>query len=101
MKRSRHDHKINQVNIAKLKIYLGRYLKKVKKGEEVIVLDHQHPVAKLIPYQESKKPQVEIIPAKEDFRKIEEYWSKKSSPEKATKLTKSILEYLREDRDSR
>lgn len=40
-----------KVNISSLKTFLGKYLKKVRSGEEVIVLDRQQPIAKLISYK--------------------------------------------------
>ncbi|MBI3535199.1 MAG: type II toxin-antitoxin system Phd/YefM family antitoxin [Deltaproteobacteria bacterium] len=89
------------MNIAKLKIYLGKYLKKVKQGAEVIVLDHQHPVAKLVPYYEKKKINVEIIHPKKNLKVVIQDWLERSPQAKATQLSKSSLEYLLEDREER
>jgi prevent-host-death family protein len=62
MKRSRINKKETIVNIATLKAKLAKYLRFVKSGEEVVVLDHKMPVAKIIPFEtnaplESIKPQ--------------------------------------------
>lgn len=36
--------------VSRLKASLSEYLAKVKKGEEVVVTDRGHPVAKLVPF---------------------------------------------------
>lgn len=41
------------VSVANLKTELSRYLRTVRDGEEVVVASHNHPVAKLVPYQET------------------------------------------------
>lgn len=40
------------VNVAKLKNQLSRYLGLTKKGHEVIVVEHNRPIAKVIPFSE-------------------------------------------------
>ena len=37
------------ISISKLKTYLSSELKKVQNGTRIVVLDHKHPVAELIP----------------------------------------------------
>ena len=41
---------VKTVNIAELKNNLSLYLKKVRRGEEIIVRDRNLPVAKLVPW---------------------------------------------------
>lgn len=41
-----------QANIATLKNNLSRYLKTVQAGTEVVVLDRERPIARLVPYRE-------------------------------------------------
>lgn len=53
----------SEVSIGNLKNKLSAYLKKVKVGGEVIVTDHNHPVAKIIPF-DSYSDELKIIPAK-------------------------------------
>ena len=43
---------LKTVNLATLKAELSRYVRAARAGEEVIVLDRQTPVAKLVPYRE-------------------------------------------------
>ena len=37
------------ISISNLKTHLSSELKKVKNGTHIVILDHKHPVAKLIP----------------------------------------------------
>lgn len=46
------------VNVATLKEKLSHYLGLVKKGEEVVVTSHRHPVARILP---SEAPAARII----------------------------------------
>jgi prevent-host-death family protein len=40
------------ISVSKLKAHLSAELKEVKNGSRIIVLDHNHPVAMLIPYED-------------------------------------------------
>jgi prevent-host-death family protein len=40
-----------QTNISTVKSQLSSYLERVKGGEEVVIADRNHPVAKLVPYR--------------------------------------------------
>ena len=63
---------MKSVSIATLKNNLSRYLATVKKGQELVITSHRHPVARLSPME--KGPQdLKIIPAKKpvsSLRKI-------------------------------
>jgi antitoxin (DNA-binding transcriptional repressor) of toxin-antitoxin stability system len=37
------------ISISKLKTHLSAELKKVQKGTSIVILDHKHPVARLVP----------------------------------------------------
>lgn len=39
------------VAVAELKTKLSGYLRRVQKGEEVVITSHRHPVARLVPYE--------------------------------------------------
>jgi len=39
------------ISISKLKSHLSAELKKVRKGTKIVVLDHRHPVAQLVPIE--------------------------------------------------
>jgi len=51
------------VSVATLKSNLSGYLAAVKKGKELIITSHRHPVARLLPVQK-KTDDLKIIPAK-------------------------------------
>jgi len=39
------------ISVSNLKTHLSAELKKVKAGEPVVVLDHKHPVAMVVPFE--------------------------------------------------
>jgi prevent-host-death family protein len=54
---------MKSVSVAKLKSNLSQYLNAVKRGTEIIVTSHRHPVARLVPLAKGS-PAVEIIAAR-------------------------------------
>lgn len=95
----RSSKKPLQANIATLKVHLGRYLKLVRKGMEVIVRDRQTPVAKLVPFHTDTS--LVIRPVRVAWTKIVAMMRKHDLQIKPTKLGKSSLQYLTEDRESK
>ena len=61
----RYDHNLvmKSVSVAKLKSNLSQYLNVVKKGTEIIVTSHRHPVARLTPLAKENTA-IEIIAAR-------------------------------------
>ena len=57
---------MKSVNIARLKAELARYLRAVKDGEEVIVLDRQTPIARIVPYRAETRVEIETRKPLED-----------------------------------
>jgi len=60
------------VSVATLKKNLSLYLATVKKGQELIITSHRHPVARLLPVEKAPRD-LKIIPAKKpasSLRKI-------------------------------
>jgi prevent-host-death family protein len=51
------------VSVATLKSNLSRYLAVVKKGKELIITSHRHPVARLSPLEKTRAD-LKIIPAR-------------------------------------
>jgi prevent-host-death family protein len=49
---SSHNMAMKSVGIAELKARLSEYLRAVRRGETIAVLDHQTPVAQIIPVRE-------------------------------------------------
>jgi prevent-host-death family protein len=54
---------MESVSVAKLKSKLSHYLNMVKKGSEIVVTSHRHPIARLAPL-EKRRSALEILPAK-------------------------------------
>ncbi|MBI4042702.1 MAG: type II toxin-antitoxin system prevent-host-death family antitoxin [Deltaproteobacteria bacterium] len=46
---------MKKVKIGELKNRLSAFLNLVRKGEEVVVTDRDHPIARMIPFQEKKE----------------------------------------------
>jgi prevent-host-death family protein len=44
-----------KVGVARLKAELSGYLKKVRRGQEVVVCDRETPIARLIPFERSEQ----------------------------------------------
>ena len=59
------------VKIADFKAHLSEHLKAVRAGEEIVINDRDHPVARVVPYRE-RKPVLQVTPAKTPggFRKL-------------------------------
>jgi prevent-host-death family protein len=55
----------SNVSVGTLKNKLSAYLKMVKVGNEFVVTEHNHPVAKIIPF-DLVSDELKIVPAKTD-----------------------------------
>lgn len=58
--------KIVSANVSKLKLHLGKYLKMVRQGRDIVVLDRSTPVAKLVPYTDDAVDVISISVPSED-----------------------------------
>lgn len=54
---------MESVSVAALKNNLSGYLAAVKKGKEIVVTSHRHPIARIVP-MEKAVTDLKIIPAK-------------------------------------
>ena len=52
---------MNNVNIAKLKSELSKYLRLVKEGQIVVVYDRNEPVAEIVPIQKKNQDKMEQL----------------------------------------
>lgn len=50
---SSHDMTMRQVGVAQLKARLSEYLRAVRRGETIAVLDRETPVARIVPVREA------------------------------------------------
>lgn len=58
--------KVVSANVSKLKLHLGKYLKMVRRGRDIIVLDRTTPVAKLVPYTDDAADVIAVTAPLED-----------------------------------
>ncbi len=82
---------MQQVKIAEFKAHLSSHLRKVRNGEEIVILDRQEPIAKISPFKR-KKSELTIIPAKEKGN-----WKKLTL--KGPKLDIDVVKLIRQDRN--
>ncbi len=54
---------MKSVSVASLKGNLSAYLDQVKKGEEIVVTSHRHPIARVVPLEATALAGLGIIPA--------------------------------------
>lgn len=80
--------------VSEFKAHLSEYLRHVQNGDEITILDHKRPIAKVVPIEtESLKDRLGIIPAKKKtFRDIRP---------KGLKLDIDPAQYVIEDREDR
>lgn len=95
MKKSGNGHD-GFVNIATLKAQLAKYLRLVKSGKELVILDHKLPVARLIPCS-NESLSLETYPPKAAFSEVFKL-EISASPRKATKDTTQLLKDERGER---
>ncbi|HET6204347.1 MAG TPA: type II toxin-antitoxin system prevent-host-death family antitoxin [Planctomycetota bacterium] len=83
---------MKSVGVAELKSRLSQYLRRVRRGETIVVLDRQTPIARLVPY-ESGGEGLRVRPP------IGKYGSIHRVPlPPPLRLKKDIVEYLLEER---
>ena len=58
-----HNVAMESVSVATLKSNLSRYLAAVRKGKELVITSHRHPVARLSPLEKTATD-LKIIPAR-------------------------------------
>lgn len=80
--------------VSEFKSHLSKYLRDVQNGEEITILDHKRPVAKVVPIAPAKeKPKLVVIPAQQKgFRDIRP---------QGVKLTVDPAQYVIDDREDR
>ena len=66
-----HMPEQTEVGIAEMKGKLSQYLRLVRKGGEVVIKDRDTPIARLVPYAESR-PRLEMIPATRPLKEMDE-----------------------------
>ncbi len=92
-----HDYLqvMKTVNIAELKARLSEYLREVKRGHSVTVMDRQTPVASLVPYA----PEGEPLRVRDPLRKFASLQEVPLPPPLKTKV--DVVDVLLEERGER
>jgi prevent-host-death family protein len=55
---------MRSVSVATLKNNLSRHLAAVRRGEEIVITSHRHPVARIVPAEKPLMDDLKIIPAR-------------------------------------
>jgi prevent-host-death family protein len=82
-----------RVKISELKAHLSAYLRHVRKGHTVEVLDRESPVARLVPLEE-RSSGLTVRPAAGRFRDLK-------LPRRRWRTRADVVALIREDRDAR
>ena len=81
----------SQVNISTLKAELSRYLRLVKDGKEITIMDRNLAVAKISPVNSENMPSLKVIPPLDSDTSFEAFKGKKLLKKK-TDIVASLLE---------
>jgi prevent-host-death family protein len=84
---------MESVSVASLKSNLSRYLAAVRRGKEIVVTSHRHPIARIVPAEQTFEDELKIIPAKKPVSSLKKI--------KGIKLSFDPVEVLLEDRRRR
>jgi len=84
---------MTQVGIAQLKAHLSRYVRDIRRGETVIVLDRNKPVARMVPFQSAET----ILPIRQPLKPLRDY----ALPPPVHQAVDSLAALLEERRDRR
>jgi prevent-host-death family protein len=84
---------MKSVSVATLKTNLSRYLAAAKKGREIIVTSHRHPIARILPPETAALQNIKIIPAKKPISSLKKI--------KGVKLDVDLVAELLADRRRR
>ena len=85
---------MKKANISTIKAELSKYLRYVKQGEEVIIMDREQAVAKMVPIV--APDQLRIIEPETDLKSIVAAWKGQRFDE-----TTDIVDILADDREDR
>lgn len=95
-RRSQHPLGKQRISVSEAKAHLSAVLKQAQDGQKVIVTDHGKDIASIQGIQEGS--QLRMVLAQRPFSEVKDI---RAPIQTFSKSTKSILELLQEDRDSR
>lgn len=84
---------MQSVSVATLKSKLSQYLEAVKKGKEIIVTSHQHPIARLVPLEKAPSSDLVVMSAAKPLSSLKKL--------DGISLTFDPVDFLLEDRRRR
>ena len=84
---------MTKVGIAQLKAHLSRYVRDIRRGETVVVLDRNEPVARIVPFQSQET----ILPVRGPLQPLRRY----VPPPPLSPAVESLPALLEERRDRR
>lgn len=90
---SDYDLVMTNVGIAELKAHLSRYVRSIRRGETVVVLDRNEPVARMVPFQSEQT----ILPIRQPLRPLHDF----TLPSPVGTPVDSLSALLKERRDRR
>ena len=85
---------MKKANISRIKAELSKYLRYVKQGEEVLILDRELAVAKMVPV--TSPDQLRVIEPQCDLQSVIAAWKGQLFDE-----TRDIVDILASDREDR
>ncbi len=88
-----------QVKIAEFRAKLSKYLRAVRKGQEIVIHDRETPIARVVPY-EQRRPRLEVIPPTRPWKEAAAI-IKAFSRGKPAVSPEALEEALREERRDR
>jgi antitoxin (DNA-binding transcriptional repressor) of toxin-antitoxin stability system len=87
---------MHSVNIAEFKAKMGKFLRLVRSGVEVILLDRNHPIAKVTPFSKEQETKVSVRKPIQDPKELRNL---SFTPRKGRRT--DSVSFLLEDRKSR
>ena len=87
---------MKSVNIATFKAELSHYLRFVRQGEEVVVLDRKEPMARVVPFKEPGAEELVVTQATKDAKTLFTL-----KPKIQTSIATDSLKFLLEERGDR
>ncbi|MBI2346162.1 MAG: type II toxin-antitoxin system prevent-host-death family antitoxin [Deltaproteobacteria bacterium] len=58
---------MSKVKVGELRNHLSKYLKKVRRGAEVVITDRETPIGKLVPYSAIEEEPFEVMPPEDGY----------------------------------
>ena len=87
-------HHTMTTSVRELKDHLSKYLRRVQRGEEVVITSHRRPIAKLVPLSGDETDDYQSF-----FDGLQDLHAQLNGEVKGTPLSQSVIEMREADRD--